>query len=48
MANTKKKATPKTKEPSKKEILKQLKDPNVSKAKKNALMEQLYKGIDIR
>ena len=48
MANTKKKTTVKKKEPNKKEIMKQLQDPKVSKAKKNALMEQLYKGIDIR
>lgn len=48
MANTKKKATPKKKEPSKNEILKQLQNPNLSKAKKNALVEKLYKGIDIR
>lgn len=47
MANTKK-TTTKKKEPSKKEILKQLGDPNLSKAKKNQLMEKLYKGIDIR
>ena len=48
MANTKKKATVKKKEPSKKEIMKQLHDPKISEAKKNKLMEQLYKGIDIK
>ena len=38
----------KKKEPSKKEIMKRLHDPNVSKEEKNDLMELLYKGIDCR
>ena len=46
MANAKK-TTPK-KKTSKASIMKQLGDPNLSKAKKNQLMEQLYKGIDIK
>lgn len=46
MANTKKVA-PKKKE-TKKDILKQLQDPKLSNAKRNQLMERLYKGIDIR
>jgi hypothetical protein len=48
MANTKQKATVKKKEPTEKEILKQLKDPNLSKAKKNALVEKLYRGIQLK
>ena len=48
MANTKKKATVKKKEPSKKEIMKQLHDPNISEAKKNKLIDLLYKGIETR
>lgn len=44
MANTKKA----TKKMSKKEIMKQLRDPKTSKAKKDKLMEQLYEGIDIK
>ena len=46
MANTKKKDT--KKKSTEKEILKQLGDPNLSKAKKNQLLEKLYKGIDIK
>ena len=50
MANTKKavakKANPKRE--TKKDIMKQLGDPSISKAKKNQLMERLYKGIDIK
>ena len=46
MANAKK-TTPK-KKTNKANILKQLQDPKLSKAKKNQLVEQLYKGIDIK
>lgn len=49
MANTKKTtAKSKKKEPSKKEILKQLQNPNLTIAQRNALVEKLYKGIDIK
>lgn len=46
MANTKKKTT--KKKESKKEILRKLGDPNLSSAKKNELLEKLYRGIDIK
>ena len=46
MANAKKTVT--KKKETKKDILKQLGDPKLSKAKKNQLMERLYKGIDIK
>ena len=38
----------KKKAPSKKEIMKQLHDPNISESLKNELTEELYKGIEIR
>ena len=48
MANNKKATPKKKKEPSKKEIMKQLQDPKLTTAKRNALVEKLYKGIDIK
>ena len=49
-----KKATTKKKDSTKKnglthqEIVKQLKDPNLSQKKKNELIEKMYEGIEFR
>ena len=38
----------KKKKLSKKEIMRQLHDPNVSEEEKSVLMEELYKGLEIK
>ena len=53
MANTKKTTAKKKDSTEKKslthkEIWKQLQDPNLSRAKKNELIEKLYEGIDFK
>ena len=53
MANTtkttaKKNDSTKKKGHTKQEIVKQLRDPNVSKAKKDKLMEKLYEDIEFK
>ena len=47
-ATTKKKDSTKKKAVSHREIVKKLRDPNVSRAEKDKLMEKLYDGVDFK